>query len=60
MKKDKKIFDELEEKDVSNISIERIRQKNAEFVNLNRIFANRSRKLKEILAETESEIEREL
>ena len=60
MKTDKKNWDKTDKKDISEISIEMIRKKNAEFINLNRIFANRSRKLKEILAGSESEIEREL
>ena len=60
MKTDKKNWDETDKKDISEISIEMIRKKNAEFINLNRIFVNQSRKLKEILAGSESEIEREL
>ena len=60
MKTDKKNWDKTDKKDISEISIEMIRKKNAEFINLNRIFVNRSRKLKEILAGSESEIEREL
>ena len=43
---------------IHEIDIERIRRKNAEFVNLNRIFIQQSQKLKEITAELNSEIER--
>lgn len=48
------------EPDITEISIDRIRSKNSEFVTLNRIFSKQKRKLHDFLEEMNSEIERSI
>jgi hypothetical protein len=60
MNSDKKTIEEILKEDITEIIIERIQKKNAEFVNLNRIFLQQSRRIKAELENPDNEIERAL